>query len=229
MKEKLKTILPIIDLPLMVLALYTAFLYAPTDANLGDVQRIFYFHVAFAWVGFVAFFCNFVGSIMYLIKKERCWDIFAVSSAEIGIAFCLIVLTTGPIWARPVWGAYWTWDPRLVTFLILTFMYAAYMTVRNAIEEETKRGRFAAVIGIVAFLNVPLTYFASKGIKSRSIHPQVIQPGGKWDITGAMTMSLRISIIAITIFFILLLLRRMDLEGMRDRVAELKKKIMKEA
>lgn len=228
MKEKLKTVLTIIDIPLVILALYMAFIYAPTDANMGDVQRIFYFHVAFAWVGFLPLFCNFLGSIMYLINKKRCWDILAVSSAEIGIAFCLVVLTTGPIWARPVWGAWWTWDPRLVTYLILTFMYAAYMTVRNAIEEETKRGRFAAVIGIVAFFNVPLTYLASKGVASRSIHPQVIEPGGKWGITPPMTMSLRVSTIAIAVLFVILLWRRMDLEGMRDRVAELKKKIMKE-
>lgn len=229
MKEKIKNILTLLDLPLIVLALYTVFIYAPADSYMGDVQRIFYFHVAFAWVGFLAFFCNFMGSIMYLIKKNRWWDILAVSSAEIGIAFCLIVLTTGPIWARPVWGAWWTWDPRLVTFLILTFMYAAYMTVRNAIEEETKRGRFAAVIGIIAFLNVPLTYIASKWIGSRTIHPDVVRPGGKWDISPEMTMSLRVSIVAVTIFFVILLLRRMDLETLRDRVAELKKKVMKEA
>jgi heme exporter protein C len=226
MKEKIKIILPVIDLPLMILALYMVFVYAPADAYMGDVQRIFYFHVSFAWTGFLAFFCNFIGSIMYLIKKERCWDILAVSAAEIGIVFCLIVLTTGPIWARPVWGAWWTWDPRLVTFLILTFMYAAYMTVRGAIEEETKRGRFSAVIGIVAFLNVPLTYLASH--LWRTIHPDVIRPGGKWSLDPAMTDALRASIPAITLFFVILLLRRMDLEGMRDRVAELRKKVMKE-
>lgn len=228
MKEKIKTILPYVDLPLIILALYMVFIYAPTDSYMGDIQRIFYFHVSFAWVGFLSFFFNFIGSIMYLIKKERCWDILAVSAAEIGIAFCLIVLTTGPIWARPVWGTWWTWDPRLVTFLILTFMYAAYMTVRNAIEEETKRARFAAVIGIIAFLNVPLTYLASH--LWRTIHPDVIRPGGgKWGLDPAMTAALRVTIPAVTLLFVILLLRRMDLEGMRDRVAELKKKIMKEA
>ena len=120
MKEKLKDALALVTAVLVVSALYMAFVYAPTEANMGNIQRIFYFHVSFAWTGFVAFFGTFVGSVMYLIRKKRFWDILAVSSAEIGIAFCLVVLTTGPIWARPVWGAWWTWDPRLVTFLILT-------------------------------------------------------------------------------------------------------------
>ena len=225
MKDKIKTILPYLDLPLMVLALYTVFMYAPTESFMGDTQRIFYFHVSFAWVGFLAFFLNFAGSIMYLIRKTRRWDILAVSTAEIGIAFCIIVLTTGPIWARPVWNTWCTWDPRLVTFLILTFMYVAYMTVRGAIDEETKRARFSAVIGIVAFLNVPLTYLA---MKVRTIHPN-LREGKKLNLDPRMMTTMRVAVIAITIFFILLLMRRMDLERLRDRVAELRKKIMNES
>ena len=116
MKEKLKDALALATAVLVVSALYMVFIYAPTEANMGNIQRIFYFHVSFAWTGFVAFFGTFAGSIMYLIRKKRCWDILAVSSAEIGIAFCLVVLTTGPIWARPVWGAWWTWDPAACYF-----------------------------------------------------------------------------------------------------------------
>ncbi|MBM2838279.1 MAG: ccmC [Deltaproteobacteria bacterium] len=226
MKEKLKDALALVTAVLVVSALYMVFVYAPADANMGNIQRIFYFHVSFAWTGFIAFFGTFVGSLMYLIRKKRFWDILAVSSAEIGIAFCLVVLTTGPIWARPVWGAWWTWDPRLVTFLILTFMFVAYMIVRGAIEEETKRGRFSAVIGIIAFLNVPLTYVAN--VMWRTIHPDVIRPD-KIDLDPRMIHALFMSLSAITLLYVILLLRRMDLEGMRDRVAELKKKIMKEA
>ncbi len=225
MKDKLKDLLTFITGPLIILALYLVFVYVPKDAYMGDVQRIFYFHVSFAWVGFLSFFINFIGSIMYLVRKTRCWDILAVSSAEIGIAFCLVVMTTGPIWARPVWNAWWTWDPRLVTFLILTFMYAAYMTVRGAIDEETKRGRFSAVVGIVAFLNVPLTYVAM--IWFRTIHPN-IREGKKLNLDPEMMLTLRVTLIAVMCLFVLLLLRRMDLEGMRDRVAELRKKIMEE-
>lgn len=225
MKDKIKDALTLITGPLIILALYMVFIYVPKDAYMGDVQRIFYFHVSFAWVGFLSFFINFAASIMYLIRKKRFWDVLAVSSAEIGIAFCLIVLTTGPIWARPVWNAWWTWDPRLVTFLILTFMYVAYMTVRGAIDEETKRGRFSAVIGIVAFLNVPLTYVTM--IWFRTIHPN-IREGKKLNLDPEMMTTLRISIIAISCLFVLLLLRRMDLEVIRDRVAELRKKILEE-
>src|SRR3990172_732246 len=226
MNEKLKDALTIITGPLIILALYLVFVYVPKDSYMGDVQRIFYFHVSFAWVGFLSFFINFIASIMYLIRKKRYWDILAVSSAEIGIAFCLVVMTTGPIWARPVWNAWWTWDPRLVTFLILTFMFLAYMTVRGAIDEETKRGRFAAVVGIVAFLNVPLTYVAN--VMLRTIHPDVVRPE-KIDLDPRIIHTLFMSLSAITLLYVILLLRRMDLEGMRDSVAELKKKIMKEA
>ena len=212
---------------LIIIALYMAFLYAPTEATMGHVQRIFYFHVAFAWTSFIAFFVTFAASIAYLVTRKKFWDTVAASSVELGIAFSCIILTTGPIWARPVWGAYWTWDPRLVTTLILLFIYTAYHILRGAITEETKRARYSAVIGIIGFLDVPIVYF-SVNWWSRTIHPDVIKPEGA-ALPPQMLQSLYVALCAVTLFYLYVLLRRIRLEELRDEVAELRKIILKES
>ena len=202
------------------------FLYVPPDRELGQVQRIFYYHVSFAWTSFLAFFVTFAASIMYLVRKKRFWDIVASSSVELGVTFSLIILTTGPIWARPVWGAYWTWDPRLVTTLILLFIYAAYLMLRQAIEEETKRGKYSAVLGIIGFFDVPIVYL-SVNLWSRTIHPDVIKPEGA-ALDPEMLVTLYTALAAVTLFYLFVLLRRIRLEELRYEVRELRKKILKE-
>ena len=114
----------------MVGALYLVFLYAPTDRNLGISQRIFYFHVSMAWVGFLAFFWVLVGSVGYLWKRSQKMDRLAYSSAEIGVVFTTLMLITGVLWAKPAWGVWWTWDPKLTTSLILWLLYVAYLMLR---------------------------------------------------------------------------------------------------
>ncbi len=226
MREKITNLIGGIALVLIIISLYLVFIYAPTEASMGHVQRIFYFHVAFAWTSFIAFFVTFAASILYLIRRSRCWDIVASSSVEIGVAFCLIILTTGPIWARPVWGAYWTWDPRLVTTLILLFIYAAYLIMRGAINEETKRARYSAVIGIIGFFDIPIVYLSIQWW-SRTIHPDVVRPE-KIDLPPEMIYTLFTSFISIGVFYLFILLRRIRLEELRDEVVELRKKILKE-
>ena len=217
-----------VSLILFIIAIYMTFQYAPTERTMGHVQRIFYFHVAFAWATlFVAFFVTFAASITYLIKKTRFWDIVAASSVEIGVTFSFIILTTGPIWARPVWGAYWTWDPRLVTTLILLFIYFAYLMLRQAIEEETKRARFSAVLGIIGFIDVPIVYF-SVNWWSRTIHPDVIKPEGA-ALHPHMLQTLYVALLAVTLFYVFLLFRRIRLEELRYEVQELRKKFLKES
>lgn len=211
---------------LFVIAFYMAFLFAPTELTMGHVQRIFYFHVSFAWTSFIAFFVTFAASIAYLITRKRFWDIVAASSVELGVAFCCIILTTGPIWAKPVWGAFWTWDPRLVTTLILLFIYSAYLMLRGAIDEETKRARFSAVLGIIGFLDVPIVY-RSVDWWSRTIHPNVIKKGNI-ALHPDMLISLRVALVAVTLFYFFVLLRRIRLEELRDEVKDLRKKILKE-
>ena len=138
---------------LMVAALYLIFIYVPTDKHTGIVQLIFYFHVPLAWISFLAFAVVFVCSICYLRRRTAKWDAMAHASAEVGIIFTTLVLITGPIWAKPVWGIWWTWDARLTTTLVLWLIYIAYLLVRRYAVTREQGARFAAVVGIVGFVD----------------------------------------------------------------------------
>jgi len=161
----------------MLVNLYLIFQFAPTENSMGHVQRIFYFHVPSAWVAFLSFFVVFVCSVMYLIKRDRKYDIIASSSSEIGVIFATLVLITGPIWARPVWNTWWEWSPRLTLFLVLWFIYLAYLMLRNFVDGEERRARFSAVFGIAGFMNVPLVYMSIR--LWRDIHPSPVIAGGE--------------------------------------------------
>ena len=120
-------------------ALIAVYFYVPTERTEGIVQRIMYIHIPSAWISFFAFFVVFACSILYLWKKDREWDIYAHASAEIGVLFCSLVLITGPIWAKPIWGAWWVWDARLTSTLVLWLIYVAYLMLRAQTEEEIGR------------------------------------------------------------------------------------------
>lgn len=203
----------------MTVALYMVFLYVPNERTMGPVQKIFYFHVPTAWVAFLAFFVVLIGSLMYLSTRSRKWDIVALSSAEIGVVFTTLVLVTGPIWARAAWGAWWTWDPRLTTTLVLWFIYLAYLVIRASAEGSEKRARFAAVFGIIGFVDVPIVFMSIRWW--RTIHPVVIE-ATRVGLTRSMLMTLLVSLLAFTLFFFYLMGRRMSLEMARDEVASLK-------
>ena len=143
----------------MVVNMFFAFMYAPTEAISGHVQRIMYIHVPMAWLAFLAFFVVFCGSIMYLWKREDKWDDLASSAAELGIIFTTLVLITGPIWAKPTWGVWWTWDPRLTSTLVLWLIYVGYLMLRAYSANRSQGMRFSAVLGIVGFIDVPIVYF----------------------------------------------------------------------
>ena len=138
----------------LLAAMIGIFIYVPTERTEGVIQRIMYFHVPCAWLSFFAFFVVFICSILFLWKKDREWDIYAHASAGIGVVFCSLVLITGPIWARPIWGAWWVWDARLTSTLILWLIYVAYLMLRAQSEAGSMRARYAAVLGIVGFLNI---------------------------------------------------------------------------
>jgi len=204
----------------IAVALYAAFLYAPTERTMGDIQRIFYFHVASAWIGFLAFFVVFVASIAYLATKAVKWDILAASSAEIGVVFSTLVLLTGPLWARPVWNTYWTWDPRLTSFLILWLIYIAYLMLRAYAGEEEKSARFAAVFGIIGFLDVPIVYASIR--LWRTLHPKpVIAGGGGSGLAPQMLTSLFIALGAFLVLYVTLLHLRIRLEKVNRAVRQL--------
>ncbi|NOZ05441.1 MAG: cytochrome c biogenesis protein CcsA [Chloroflexi bacterium] len=212
--------------PLMVAALFAAFIYAPTEIVMGNVQRIFYFHVPSAWVSFLAFLVTCVYSIAYLRSKNRRHDAIALSSVEIGIVFTTIAIITGSLWARPVWNTWWTWDPRLSTMLILWLIYVAYLMLRGAIEDEEQRARFSAVLGIIGFLDVPIVFMAIRWW--RTIHPVLIGSAsadakGQFNMEPQMVVALLLGITTFTLLYWMLLARRVSLEETTDRVAQIKK------
>jgi heme exporter protein C len=195
-----------------------ALFYAPRERMMGDIQRIFYFHVPSAWVGFFAFFVVFVSSILFLAKRERRWDALALSAAEIGVVFTTLVLLTGPIWARSVWGVFWVWDARLTTTLIMWLMYIGYLMLRVTAETE-RRARFASVLAIIGFLNVPLIFISVQ--IWRTMHPSLIvfESGG---LAPPMTQTLMVGVAAFTLVFVYLLIQRVRLEQARDQINALR-------
>ncbi len=205
-------------------SLFFIFLYAPTVKHEGIVQRIMYFHVPSAWIAFFAFFIVFISSILFLWKKEREWDIIAHASAEVGVVFCSLVLITGPIWAKPIWGAWWVWDARLTSTLILWMIYVAYLMLRSQAGHSSQGARFAAVLGIVGFLDIPIIHFSV--LWWRTFHPKpkmlTMEKVGS-GLDSSMIITLMISLIAFTFLYFLLLGQRIKLEKMKDSIEELKK------
>jgi len=201
----------------MFAALGMVFLYAPREATMGDVQRIFYFHVASAWIGFFAFFVTCLAGICYLVQGDRRWDVLALSSVEIGLTFITMTLLTGALWARPVWGTYWTWEPRLTISAVQWLIYVAYRMLRAAIEVPDRRARFAAVYGIVAFVTVPLSWFAIRWW--RTIHPDILMGGEGMAIAPRMIHALAVSVAAFTLLYVTLLRLRIRLERTVDALA----------
>jgi heme exporter protein C len=207
----------------IVIALTMVFVYAPREATMGDVQRIFYFHVSSAWVGFLAFFVTFLAGIGYLARRERRWDIVAVSSVEIGVTFITMAIITGSLWARPAWGTYWTWEPRLTISAVQLLIYVSYVMLRAAIESPERRARFAAVYGIVAFVTVPLSWFAIRWW--RTIHPDVLTSGEGMALTSRMIQTLLFSVGAFTLLYVTLLRQRIRLEQATDVLLRLRARI----
>ncbi|MBI4532140.1 MAG: cytochrome c biogenesis protein CcsA [Candidatus Latescibacteria bacterium] len=208
---------------LIIVALYAAFLYAPTEAFQGNVQRIFYFHLPSALMAFLAFSVVCVSSIFYLWRKERKWDIVAAASAELGVLFCSLVLITGPIWAKPIWGVWWTWDARLTTTLILWLIYVAYLMLRAYGGDYSQSTRFAAVLGIIGFLDVPLIHMSVNWW--RTLHPEAVffnRKGIGIGLEPSMKMTLYLSLTAFTLLYIFLLAKRISLEVAKDELEQLK-------
>lgn len=208
----------------MAAAVCAIFIYVPTEKTEGIVQRIMYWHVPSAWISFLAFFIVFISSILFLWKKEREWDIYAHASAEVGIVFCSLVLITGPIWAKPIWGAWWVWDARLTSTLVLWLIYVSYLMLRAQADERSMRARYSAVIGIVGFLNIPFIHFSV--LWWRTFHPQpkmITSEGFGKGLDPAMTTTLMISLTAFTLLYFLLMGQRVKMEKMKDEIDHLKK------
>jgi heme exporter protein C len=206
----------------MLAALYMALIGAPREKTMGDLQRIFYFHVPAAIAGMTALAVNFAASVMYILRKDRRWDNLGVAAAETGILFLVMVLVTGSIWAKPAWLVWWTWSPRLTTSLILCMLYMAYMLIRKYIEDPERRGLASAVFGIVAFADTPLVWFSIRWW--RDIHPEpMLESGG---LAPAMRPAFLTCLAAFLLLMIYLLRRRFFLAAIEDDIEELARRIV---
>ncbi|HOU15262.1 MAG TPA: cytochrome c biogenesis protein CcsA [Anaerolineae bacterium] len=218
-KSLLNSVLAGLSVVMFLVALGMVFFYAPREATMGEVQRIFYFHVATAWVGFFGFFITFLGGAVYLATNNRRWDILAFSSAEIGLVFITMTLVTGMLWAKPAWGTYWTWEPRLTISAVQWLLYVAYIMLRGSVLSPEREARFAAVYGIAAFVTVPLSWFAIRWW--RTIHPQIVSSEGM-ALTAKMIYTLLFSLATFTLVYVTLLRQRIQLEKTRDQLAALR-------
>jgi heme exporter protein C len=226
-RETVLIVLTALSAVMMMVALYLALAGAP-EANLQSetgryAQRIIYFHIATAWVGFLAFFVTFVAGIGYLRTQARKWDIVALSSAEIGTAFMLGVLVSGSIWAKPAWGVWWVWDERLTISLIQFLVYVGYLMLRASVEDPARRARFAAVYGIVAFISVPINFIAIR--LWRTQHPLVFG-SAEGGLGPNMMFAFFFCLVTFTLWYVTLVWHRIRLERFRDDVEQLKQQIM---
>lgn len=203
---------------LMALAIVGVFLVAPEDADQGVIQRIFYFHVPIALISLVAFGVACVAGIMYLRRGGERWDEVGVVSVGLGMVFSILTVLTGSIWAKASWGTWWVWeDPRLVTYLVVILLYAAYFVLRSS-AEDNRRARYSAVYAIFAFAGVPLSFYSVRVAES-FVHPVVFTRGGA-EMPGSMLIWFVVSLVAITGLFATLLqlelLQRRADRAMRD-------------
>lgn len=222
------TVLNILSVISLGVATYFALVFAPTEAVMGNVQRVFYFHVGSAWVGMVGFVLAAVAGIGYLVTKDMRWDRFEVAAVEISTMFFFITIVLGSIWARPAWNTWWTWDPRLTTAAVTELIYIAYFMLRAGIEDPEKRARFGAVYALLGGLSAPITFMVIRLF--RTIHPVVVgtqsaEAQGGFDMTGDMVTTLMISLGAFTIFFVTLMWHRVRMGGLEEKVEQLKLKV----
>ncbi len=199
---------------LLVYGTYLGLKVAPTEATMGDVQRIFYCHVPSAITGFTLFFFNFVASVVFLWKRSQIADAWAITSAEVGVVFCTVVLVTGPIWARYAWGTWWVWDMRLTTTLILWLLYLSYLVLRRS-SEAGSTSTLAAALAVFAFLDVPIVYMANRWFRTNHPQPMIGTP----NLDPRMAHVLYINMIAFLSFGLLIAWFRFDLERVAQKLA----------
>lgn len=201
----------------MLWSLYLVFFYAPTEREMGVVQRIFYVHVPSAWVAFLAFGIVALCSLGYLWLRDERLDAIAVASAELGLVFATIMLTTGPLWGKIAWGAWWVWDARLTLTLLLWFIYAGYFMVRGATESSERGKRFAAIVGVVGAVDIPLIHMSVQWFRSQHPKPVIMKPEGP-SAAPEIVQTLLVSLLAFTLLFFSLLMARYLVARLQERI-----------
>jgi heme exporter protein C len=228
-KPRMLMILDGVTILLFLTAVGMVFFYAPLEAVMGQVQRVFYFHVANAWVGMLGFMVAAIAGIAYLRKGDRKWDIVGLSAIEISFVFFFTAIVSGSIWARGSWGTWWTWDPRLTTAAICELVYAAYFLLRQGIDDPDRRARFGAVYALLSFISVPLTFISIRIF--RTIHPVIISSGGSgaegsFDMSPRMLHTFIFSLITFSIIFADLLWHRIRLGKLAEEAENLRLKTL---
>jgi heme exporter protein C len=221
-------VLDIVSILVLAIATYLALFFAPTERVMGEVQKVFYFHIGTAWTALLGFILAGVFSVIYLITKNLKWDRLQVASIEVSLVFFLITIVLGSIWARPAWNTWWTWDPRLTTAAVTELIYVAYFMLRQGIDDPEKRARFGAVYALVGGLSAPITFFAIRLF--RTIHPVVIggsnpEGDGGFSMTADMRVVFFFALFAFTIIFVDLFWNRIRLGDLQEKVEELKLKV----
>jgi heme exporter protein C len=221
-------ILNALSVLMFLVGVYLAVFWAPTEASMGDVQRVFYFHVSVGWVGAIGYLLAVVAGIAYLRTTDNKWDIIGVAGVEVGLVFAFLNIVTGSIWAKPVWNVWWNWDPRLVTATISELIYIAYMMLRQGIDDPERRARFGAIYAIIGFISVPLSFLSIR--IWRTIHPVVIassDPGadGTFNMTADMKVAFFFSLATFTVIGATLLWHRIRIGNLSHKVEQLKMKL----
>ena len=222
-------ILDAVTVLLLIAATCMVFFYAPREAAMGEVQRLFYFHVAAAWVGMLGFVAAGAAGIVYLRTQHILWDIIESAAVEISLVFFFIAILLGSIWARPIWNAWWTWDPRLTTAAILELIYIAYMMLRQGIEDPDRRARFGAVYTLVGVLSIPITFLSIRLF--RTIHPVVIGTAseaarGMFGMTPPMKQTFFFCFFIFTVIFADLFWNRILLGNLSKKIDQLRYRLM---
>lgn len=205
----------------MLVTIYMVFMWVPTEQNLGVSQRIFYFHVPLGWIGMVSIFVVGIASVIHLLTKKNLWDAIAYSAAELGVIFATLILITGAVWAKPVWGVWWSWDPKLTTTLILWFVYVGYLMVRSFSPRGSQGRRYASVVALLGAIDAPIIYLAS--IWWRTAHPNLnIGPLAESDsdLDSKMLITFFVSLITFTIFYVYVMLERIQMRKCEDDLDE---------
>lgn len=221
-------VLDIISIIVLGIATYLALVFAPTERVMGDVQRVFYFHIGTAWTALLGFVLAGAFSVIYLVKKDLKWDRLQVAAIEVSLVFFFITIVLGSIWARPVWNTWWTWDWRLTTAAVVELIYVAYFMLRQGIDDPDRRARFGAVYALVGSLSAPITFFVIRLL--RSIHPVVIgganpEADGSFGMTADMRVAFFFALFTFTVIFIDLFWNRVRLGDLQDKVEQLKLKV----
>lgn len=222
------TILDIVSVIVLGISTYLALVFAPTEAVMGDVQRVFYFHIGTAWLGLLGFIIAAIAGIAYLITKDLKWDRFEVAAVEVSTVFFFLTIVLGSIWAYPAWNTWWTWDPRLTTAAVTELIYIAYFMLRQGLDDPDKRARFGALYTLLGGISAPITFMVIRLF--RTIHPVVIgnqsaAAQGGFSMSSDMKVAFFFALFAFTVIFVDLIWHRVRLGALQEKVEQLKLKL----